>query len=264
MKTLAILLTVAMVCLAVSAKADVRALYDMNEDPASPMMHDSSGYGNDLWVGDSTGIPNPNSVWSSPVGAFTPWDGAAWHAIAGRDIGFELGTNTLQMGVDNYLSIEFDIQMAYAGDQQLVVAHNSSADYGVFTKDIGGAWNLEYASWDAPADSWVRWFDTTALPYNQWIHAKVTVTAGSDAAHRTLSFYVGDMINPTSAIDIGNNGGGGTNNLLESGGYLIAGPTNWGKYLMGRLDNLSIDITPIPEPSIMLVGLAALLLRKKK
>jgi len=251
MKTFTIFLAVAMVCFTVPALADVRAFYDMDEDPNSPQMNDSSGYGNFLWVGDSTAVPFPNSCWSSPAGVFTPWDGAAWHAIAGRDIGTEdPGNTSLLMGMTNYLRIEFDIMMDYAGGQQCIVMHNSSADYGVFTNDNGDTtWSLEYSSWDAvDNNAWWRWHDTTHLNYDQWYHCKVTLGAGSDADHRTLSFYVDDMENPTSTHDIGHNGGGGSGSVLEIGGALISGPTNFGKYLMGSLDNVQIDISaPIPD-----------------
>ena len=270
MKAVTILAVLAMICLAIPAGADVRALYTMTQNPGDIFMVDSSGYGNDLLVGNlgPNGAPDGTTCWNTP-GIFDPLT-TAW-TIAGRDWDLDDPLNTsLHSGLDGDLVIEADINVHYGGGQAAIVAHNYSADYGLFTNDAGNdQYTLEYSSFAGFASAntpygWYRMHDTTLLNEHQWYHITLVVdrfVSGTGPADSLdlVTFYVDG--NPGASVLVSNNGGGGS----AAGRLDVAGfPSNWGKYLDMELDNLSIDITPIPEPSIMLVGLLALLKLRRK
>ena len=257
MRTFTIFVALAIVCLAIPAAADVRALWEMGELDGSTVMQDSSIYGNDINVGNDSGL-NGDWCWDDP-GVFTAFDGANW-TIAGKDLAFDdPGNTTLRSGMTGDVTVEFDINIQYGGNQACIVARNYSADYGVFTQeDTAGIWKLNYSSWSNVATvdvpyGWFNVYDTTLLNVNTWYHIKVTVerAVGVESGQQTdrVSFYVTDMANPTSSYIIGNNGGGGAaDGTIDVMGYLTA-PFNYGKYCQGKVDNLSIDISePTPDP----------------
>jgi len=272
MKAVTILAVLAMVCLAIPASADVRALYTMTQNDGDLQMIDSSGYGNHLWVGPegAGGAPNGDLCWDDP-GVFTAFE-VGW-TIAGKDLDLEDPLNeSLYSGMENDLIIEADINLQYGGNQACIVAHNYSADYGLFTQTQGSQYVLNYSSFGGIAGpdnpyGWFNIYDTTLLDRNTWYHIKLEIdrnfsgSIGDNTSIDKVSFFVTDMVNPTSTFLIGNNGGGGA----AAGRLDVMGfPFNYGKFNQGKLDNLMIDITPIPEPSMLILGLLALLKLRRK
>ena len=271
MKAVKVLIILAIVCSTVPAGANVRALYTMTQNDGDIFMVDSSGYGNDLLVGPLGGSPNGDWCWDNP-GVFTAYDSTIGQVTtAGKDLDiWDPGNTSLYSGMENDLIIEADINLEWGGNWAPIVSHNSSSDYGLFTQTQGnGQYVLNYSSYaviatgDADA-GWFNIYDTTLLDELTWYHVKVIVDRnvgdiGGVQIDR-VSFFVTDMVNPTSSFLIGNNSGGGA----QAGRIEVMGLSgDWGKYNLGKLDNLMIDIT-IPEPSIMLVGLLAMLKLRRK